>query len=243
MGKFFVPGSFITGDIVKINGSDAKHLTKVLRKNVNDDIILCDGCGYDYTAVILSAEDDVSVKITGKQENRAEPKIHVTIYQALPKGDKMEGIVKKCTELGVFSVVPFISSRVVVKADGAKLAQKVSKWQKTADESVKQCMRGAIPKIHPVITFNEAAALACKHKSAIMAYELCEEGSLRGALQHASAGDIGVVIGPEGGFEPEEAALARDSGINIVTLGKRILRVETAAAAVLSIIMYHFNEI
>ena len=242
MAKFFVPGVHQIGDIINISGADAKHLTKVLRKAENDDIILCDAHQTDYKATILRVGDTAELKVIDKWANQAEPKIRVTIYQALPKGDKMEGIVKKCTELGISEIVPFKCARVIVKADEQKHTQRTAKWQRTADESVKQCMRGAIPKVCQVMNFNEMVALAKNHRLAIMAYELCESVTLRSVLSGTDADDIGIIIGPEGGFEPTEVELAADAGINIVTLGKRILRVETAAAAVLSAVMYHFNE-
>jgi len=209
---------------------------------------LCDAHQTDYKATILRIGDmaGAGLKIIAKWANEAEPQIRVTIYQALPKGDKMEGIIKKCTELGCYEIVPFKCARVIVKADEQKHAQRTAKWQRTADESVKQCMRGAIPRVGRVMDFNEMVALAKVHHLAIMAYELCEAPTLRGVLSGADADDntcnVGIIIGPEGGFEPKEVEFAANAGINIVTLGKRILRVETAAAAVLSAVMYHFNE-
>ena len=169
MPKFFVDRSGFADNLIKISGSDAKHLIKVLRKNVNDDIMVCDGCGFDYDAVITDISDSVvTLEIKHKIENECESDVHITLYQAIPKGDKMDTVIQKCTELGAYSFVPFISSRIVVKGDEASFSKKRERWQKIADEAVKQCMRGKIPEVSEVLSFKQMLDTASKHQLCIM---------------------------------------------------------------------------
>ena len=243
MPKFFVDECDIVGDLIKISGSDAKHLIKVLRKNVNDDIIVCDGCGFDYDTVITDIADScVTLHIKHKYENECESDVRITLYQAIPKGDKMETVIQKCTELGAFGFVPFASERIVVKGDKASFSKKRERWQKIADEAVKQCMRGRIPEVSPVLSFDEMLCEASKHQLCIMPYESCKTTRLKEALGSSFVDDIGVIIGSEGGFTEEEVKNAEGCGIIPVTLGKRILRTETAGAAVTACIMYHLDR-
>lgn len=243
MPKFFINAEEAGREFIKISGSDAKHLTKVLRKNVNDDIIVCDGCGFDYDTVISSVDDgDVILRIIRRYENECEPDIKVTIYQAVPKGDKMETVIQKCTELGAYRFVPFINSRVVVKGDKFSFSKKRDRWQKIAAESVKQCMRGRIPEVSEVLPFDKMLETASKHELCIMPYELCRDVRLKDALEGTKANDIGIIIGSEGGFSADETERAKECGIIPVTLGKRILRTETAGAAVLACTMYHTDR-
>ena len=261
MPKFFTRE--ICGDTIKICGPDAKHLIKVLRKRPGDGIMVCDGDGFDYHAVIESADGEtVITRITGREENRCEPAVRVTVYQAVPKGSKMETVVQKCTELGAFAFVPFTSEYSVVRDDARGYAKKRERWQKTADEAVKQCMRGRIPQVAPVLDFQKMLKTAAAHQLCLMAYELCEERTLKAALTDAAEGDfvqngetgpsaadgpdglfdIGLIIGSEGGFSTAEADAAEAEGILTVSLGRRILRTETAGAAALACIMYHLDQ-
>lgn len=243
MPKFFVDKSGFVDNLIKISGSDAKHLTKVLRKNVNDDIMVCDGCGFDYDAVITDISDSaVTLEIKQRYENECESDVHITLYQAIPKGDKMETVIQKCTELGAYQFVPFISSRIVVKGDAASFSKKRERWQKIADEAVKQCMRGRIPEVSEVLSFSRMLDAASAHQLCIMPYEACETTRLKEALGSSFVSDIGIIIGSEGGFSEEEVKLAEERGIIPVTLGKRILRTETAGAAVTACVMYHLDR-
>ena len=243
MPKFFVNKRDIVDNIIKISDSDAKHLIKVLRKNVNDDIMVCDGCGFDYDTVITDISDSVvTLEVRRKYENECESDVRITLYQAIPKGDKMETVIQKCTELGAFGFVPFTSSRIVVKGDASSFSKKRDRWQKIADEAVKQCMRGRIPEVSDVLSFDKMLETASKHQLCIMPYEACETTHLKEALGSGFVSDIGVIIGSEGGFAQEEVKKAEERGIIPVTLGKRILRTETAGAAVTACIMYHLDR-
>ncbi len=244
MPKFFVLPQDFDGDFVKIFGFDAKHITKVLRKSAGDDIIVCDGCGFDYHTVIQEVcGQEILLKIMDKQKNQCEPEVKVTLYQCVPKGSKMEEVVQKCTELGVSSIVPFVSARTVVKDDKEGFAKKTARWQKTADESVKQCMRGVIPTVSQVLNFSEMLCQAEQHTLCLMPYENCRTTDLKTALHmRENCLDVGIIIGSEGGFEESEVEQAESRGIIPVTLGRRILRTETAGAAVLGCVMYQLDQ-
>lgn len=244
MPKFFVLPQAFDQDFVKISGLDAKHITKVLRKSPGDDIIVCDGCGFDYHTIIETVSgQEVLLRIKDKEKNLCEPEVRVTLYQCVPKGSKMDEVVQKCTELGVSSIVPFVSARTVVKDDKEGFAKKTARWQKTADESVKQCMRGVIPCVSEVLSFEEMLELAQKHSLCLMPYENCRTTDLKSVLQKADGClDVGIIIGSEGGFEETEVAQAEARGIIPVTLGRRILRTETAGAAVLGCVMYQLDQ-
>ncbi len=244
MPKFFVLPQDFDRDFVKISGLDAKHITKVLRKSAGDDIIVCDGCGFDYHTVIQEVcGQEILLKIKDKQVNQCEPEVKVTLYQCVPKGSKMDEVVQKCTELGVSSIVPFVSARTVVKDDKEGFAKKTVRWQKTADESVKQCMRGMIPLVSQVLDFSEMLCQAEQHTLCLMPYENCRTTDLKTALKMSeNCLDVGIIIGSEGGFEESEVEQAEKRGIVPVTLGRRILRTETAGAAVLGCVMYQLDQ-
>lgn len=244
MPKFFVLPDAFDENCLKISGLDAKHIIKVLRKSPGDDIIVCDGCGFDYHTVIQEiSNQEVLLAVTGKQKNLCEPNVKVTLYQCIPKGAKMEETIQKCTELGVSSIVPFLSARTVVRDDKAGFAKKANRWQKTADEAVKQCMRGIIPTVSDVLSFEEMIGRAKSHALCIMPYENCRHNDLKSILQNnESCLDVGIIIGSEGGFEESEVMQAEQNGIIPVTLGRRILRTETAGATVLGCVMYQLNQ-
>lgn len=246
MPKFFVSPAGISGQTIKICGLDAKHLIKVLRKSVGDDIIVCDGCGFDYHGTIreISGTQEVLLDIREKCKNLCEPEVKVTLYQCVPKGSKMDEVVQKCTELGVSAIVPFLSARTVVRDDAEGFSKKQLRWQKTADEAVKQCMRGVIPQVGQTLSFSEMLRHATEHSFCIMPYEECDTPGLKEALLSAPSDcrDVGIIIGSEGGFEQAEVEQAQSMGILPVTLGNRILRTETAGAAVLGCVMYQMDQ-
>lgn len=239
MARFFVSRDYIKNDIAVISGDDVKHISSVLRMANGDGLTVCDGEGHDYDGVVVDiSKTEVKAKLLNKKKCLAEPDIKIVLFQSLAKQGKMEYIIQKCTELGVFGIVPVYSKRCVQKP-----ADKLARWQKVAKEAAKQSGRGVIPIIGDVISFPKAVERAAKTQLAIMPYEKEENTSLRDVLEDNTVSEVSLIIGPEGGFEPEEAALARDNGIQTVTLGKRILRTETAAAAVIPIIMYSQRQI
>ncbi|MEE0943948.1 MAG: 16S rRNA (uracil(1498)-N(3))-methyltransferase [Clostridia bacterium] len=244
MPKFFVPPEKVSGNRIIIDTDDVSHIKRVLRLTTGDEITVSDSTGTDYTARISVIEEKcVICDITGSVKNNTEPNISVTLYQALPKASKMEFIIQKTTELGIIRIVPCALSRCVVKLDGKDATKKVERWQKIADEAAKQSGRGVIPQISPVMNFKAAVEEMKKSDMCFVPYESAEDTKLKSVLNSNQAKEISFMIGPEGGFTPEEAEYLKATGIPLVTLGKRILRTETAGMAVLSMVMYDIGDI
>lgn len=238
MPKFFIKPGCIDGNELKIIGEDVSHISKVLRMTAGDNIIVCDGEGIDYDAVITSiSKTEVVAEITGKYVCDAEPTVDVTLYQALPKQGKMEYIIQKTTELGINKIVPVYTKRCVVKP-----SDKTERWSKVAESAAKQCGRGIIPEVMSTISFTDAIEQMKEYDLALMPYECEEKNGLKKILQSSSYKTVSIFIGPEGGFDLKEVEAAIGAGVKTVTLGKRILRTETAASAVLPIIMYENDE-
>lgn len=239
MPKFFTSPALISDGSVKIVGEDVAHISRVLRMSPGDKITVCDGEGNDYDAVIEQVgKTEVTAKIIGSYVCEAEPSVRITLYQSLPKQGKMEYIIQKCTELGVARIVPVYTKRCIVKP-----SDKTERWNKVALSAAKQCGRGVVPKVMPVLTFDQAVLQMSKSECALMPYECEEKTRLKEVIGGKAFTEVSLFIGPEGGFELSEVEKATGMGIKPVTLGKRILRTETAAAAVLPIIMYENDEI
>lgn len=244
MPKFFVEKSKISDTRALITGQDANHIARVLRMEKGDSLVICDGEGFDYDGEISEISNgEVSLLIKEKRLCPGESDISVTLFQCLPKGAKMELIIEKCTELGVSKVVPVASKYCVVKLEDAKKeAKKTEKWQKTADEAAKQCLRGVIPKVENVLSLKDAIKLLSDFDLSIVCYEHEDKTTLKDVLKvNKDAKKIAIFIGPEGGFSEEEIALLKDNGAFSITLGKRILRTETAGLCVISAIMYEMG--
>ena len=226
---------------MQLFGEDEKHIKTVLRAREGEEITLCDGEGMDYQCRIASLERGVLLDILSKEVCETEPKVKITLYQGLPKADKMELIIQKCVELGVDRIVAVSTERTIVKLD-KKEAKKLERWQKIAEAAAKQSGRGKIPEIgQQVLKFKEAVAEAKELDGAIIPYEKEEETGIRQFVQGFKGESIGVFIGPEGGFAEEEIALAQDNGIRPITLGKRILRTETAGMTTTAILLYELD--
>lgn len=239
MPRFFT--EYINENDAVICGEDAHHITRSLRMTVGDKLTLCNFKGTDFECEITDIGDEqVKVKILSSSPTHSEPKTSVTLYQALPKGDKFELIIQKSVELGVTKIVPFISGRCISRPDDKKLAKKLERWQKIAVSAAKQCGRGIIPTVEPVMNFESAAKDLCSHKLPIVFYEF--GGEKLSKLLDNDISDIGVMIGSEGGFEQSEIETAKSLGATPATLGKRILRCETAPLCVMSIIMYQKGD-
>lgn len=244
MPKFFVSPDKISDNKIIIDTDDVLHIKRVLRLSQGDEITVCDSTGTDYTATIsVIADKHIECNIIDSVKNDTESNIKVTLFQALPKASKMEFIIQKTTELGIIRVVPCTLSRCVVKLDGKDAAKKVERWQKIADEAAKQSGRGIIPEISPVMSFRDAVDEMQKSDLCFVPYESAEDIRLKPVLNSNPAKTISYMIGPEGGFSPEEAEYLKNRGIPLVSLGKRILRTETAGMAVLSMLMYELGDI
>ncbi|MBP3360023.1 MAG: 16S rRNA (uracil(1498)-N(3))-methyltransferase [Clostridia bacterium] len=245
MPKFFVEPSKVRDGKIIIDTEDVKHITRVLRMDTGSKLTVCDTCGFDYLAEVSSvSEKAVICTVLEKEKSDSEPKVQITLYQALPKGTKMEYIIQKTTELGIYRIVPVMMSRCVSKinsrGDGEK---KAARWQKIAESAAKQSGRGIIPEVCPPVSFAEALGSLKSAELAFAPYECEAENGLKGLIHGAAYEKAAFIIGPEGGFDPAEAELLKKSGIATVTLGKRILRTETAGEAVLAMMMYEAGEL
>ena len=195
----------------------------------------------DYQCRIASLERGVLLDILSKDVCETEPKTKITLYQGLPKADKMELIIQKCVELGIDRIVAVSTERAIVKLD-KKETKKLERWQKIAEAAAKQSGRGKIPEIgQQVLKFKEAVAEAKELDGAIIPYEREQETGIRQFVQNFKGESVGVFIGPEGGFADEEIALAQENGITPITLGKRILRTETAGMTTTAILLYELD--
>ncbi len=241
MPKFFFNKNDISRGQVQLFGEDEKHIKTVLRAREGEELTLCDGEGMDYQCRIASLERGVLLDILSKEVCETEPKTKITLYQGLPKADKMELIIQKCVELGVDRIVAVSTERAIVKLD-KKESKKLERWQKIAEAAAKQSGRGKIPEIgQQVLKFKEAVAEAKELDGAIIPYEKEQETGIRQFVQGFRGESIGVFIGPEGGFAEEEIALAQENGITPITLGKRILRTETAGMTTAAILLYELD--
>lgn len=241
MPKFFINREDISRGQVLISGEDEKHIKTVLRAREGEEITLCDGMGMDYQCRILSLERGVLAEIFSEMPCETEPKTKITLYQGLPKADKMEWIIQKCVELGVDRIVAVSTERVIVKLD-KKEGKKLERWQKIAEAAAKQSGRGKIPEIcQRVLKFSEAVTEAAEMDGALIPYEKEQERGLRQFVAGFSGESVGIFIGPEGGFSEEEIALAEESGVLPVTLGKRILRTETAGMVTTALLLYELE--
>lgn len=246
MSKFFVPYDKIFDSKIIIDTDDVTHITRVLRLGEGDTLNVCDSRGTDYQAEITSVEQNrIVCKILSRCESLSEPNIKVTLFQGLPKASKMEYIIQKTTELGIHEIVPLKLSRCVVKINSKKdEGKKIERWQKISESAAKQSGRGIIPEIKPFATLDEVIAKSKEFDLFFVPYECEEHKSLKEILlSKKDVKSVGFVIGSEGGFDTAEAEKLRDSGIATVTLGKRILRTETAGEAVLAMTMYEIGDI
>lgn len=234
MPRFFCEN--INGDAFSVDGEDAKHIVKVLRYNEGDKITLCDMKGTDYLGEITNADPAcVSGKILESCPCENEPNINLRLYMAMPKGDKSEFIIQKATELGASEIIFMLTHRCVSRPDEKSFKKKLDRFNKIAFEAAKQSQRGVIPKVRGLLTYNEALS-ECENYSKILFYEN-SKAPLKEILSKCKK-DIAVFIGSEGGFEESEVQLAEDHGAVSASLGKRILRCETAPIAAISAIMY-----
>ena len=246
MYQFFVEPGQIQGRRIIITGSDVNHIRNVLRMKPGEEIAVSNGTdGREYRCGIESfTEDEVICSLRFMKEDGVELPSRIHLFQGLPKADKMELIVQKAVELGAYEVVPVAARRCVARLDEKKAPSRINRWQGIAEAAAKQSRRGIIPQVHPVMNMREAVAYARTMEVKLIPYELAENmGHTKEVLGAVKPGtDIAVFIGPEGGFEHEEIELAMAAGIEPVTLGRRILRTETAGLTVLSWLMYHLES-
>lgn len=240
---------FVSPDQININdksviivGPDVNHIKNVLRMRIGEEFSVSNGLdGKEYRCGILAVEEDrIQGELRFIKEDKVELPARVHLFQALPKADKMEWIVQKAVELGAFRIIPVASSRCVVKLDDKKAGTRVLRWQGIAESAAKQSRRALIPEVTKVSQFSEAISIAADMDIRLIPYEMAEDVSVTRKLLSGirSGQDVAVFIGPEGGFSESEIALALANGIEPITLGRRILRTETAGMTVLSWLMY-----
>lgn len=230
MRRFFA--TEVKENSIIISGDEANHIKNSVRLKLGDQFIAIDGSSMDYYCKISDIDKDVHAEIISKERNKAEPDVNITLYQAYPKSAKMNEIVQKAVELGAVSIVPFLSKRCVKRSSGQG-----DKLTRVAVSAVKQCGRSILPEVPDVQNFNHVLELMKRHELLIVCYEEEIIKPLSEALKN-EAKDIGIVIGSEGGFEREEIETMKEAGGVVVTLGRRILRTETAGIAVLASCFY-----
>ncbi|MDP4120670.1 MAG: 16S rRNA (uracil(1498)-N(3))-methyltransferase [Bacillota bacterium] len=227
----------LSGDVHTIIGDDARHIEKSLRMTQGETLTLCDCDGMEHHCEIIEIQKgSVTVRILESKTCDNEPKIKLTLFQALPKGDKMDLIIQKAVELGVTEIVPIISARCVSRPDSKTLLKKTERWQKIALAAAMQSRRGIVPKVCSVMSFEKAIEAADKSDLKIVFYE-CGGENLETIIKSEHK-NISIFIGSEGGFEEGEIEKIKKAGGSVATLGRRILRAETAPLAAISIIMY-----
>jgi 16S rRNA (uracil1498-N3)-methyltransferase len=245
MHRFFITPESVSENEILITGEDVKHIINVLRMKKSEEAVLCDGEGNDYYCTLEQFDKSfVKALIKQKQQNNAEPLIDVTLFQGIAKGDKMDFIIQKNVEMGVKTIVPVITSRTIVKLfDKKDIEAKVQRWQRIALEAAKQCGRGIIPIVKTPISLMKAYENSKNFELNIMPYEKEKSTSLREVITGKRPKSIAIYIGPEGGFSEEEASQALLCGLKCVTLGERILRTETCALVLMSILMYEMGDV
>lgn len=241
MPRFFIDESALNGDIITITGGDAVHIGRSLRMKTGDSITFCRE-GIDFESVIEKmTSDEVYCRVVEKIPSSSEPKLRLTIYQALPKQDKPELIIQKCTELGAARIVFFISKRCVSRPDEKSAEKKLMRWRKIAEEAAKQSGRGNIPEICGIMSFDEAVKDLCENEISLLCYE--NGGKRLSEIDFSCKTTCGVMIGAEGGFDRTEADICCEKGAVPIWLGKRILRCETCPIAVTAMIMMSAGEV
>lgn len=246
MPKFFVKNNQISGNVIDILGTDVNHIANVLRLKPDDKIKICNvdkGTNYN-TQIVEINKENVKCNILEEIESNAEAGVHINILQGLPKAEKMELIIQKCTELGVSEITPVEMERCIVKLDSKSASKKQERWQKIAEVAAKQSGRDKIPTINNVINIKNVCNMLANYDIVLVPYENEKTVTLKEVLNKLPRKNlkIAIVIGPEGGFEEKEIQMLEQNNCKIVTLGNRILRTETVAMAMTSVIMYELAD-
>lgn len=245
MYHFFVDEGQINEDTITIEGTDVNHIKNVLRMKEKEKLLISNGTDKDFLCEILSiSSQSVLCKIIDVDLEGTELPSKIYLFQGLPKSDKMELIIQKAVELGVHEIIPVDTKRSVVKLDEKKAENKIKRWQQISLSAAKQSKRIIIPNIHKIMSFKEALEYAFDFEYNLIPYENAKgmEDTKKAIEAIKPYTSIGIFIGPEGGFDEAEISLAISNGVLPVTLGKRILRTETAGLAVLSVIMFHLEK-
>lgn len=242
MTRFFVTPEELQPDFLVLTGENAQH-AKVLRLKNGEEILVCDGAGRECLCTVSDVSPgQISLVVQKRRESETEACVRVSVYMAFSKGDKLEHVIQKATELGAFEVVAFPSARCVSRPDDKSLKKKLERWQKIAASAAEQSGRGRIPEVLVMGSFAEALSRAAQADKALMFYENEHATTLKMALEQGEFETVSLLTGPEGGLDMAEVNQAREAGLQVCTLGKRILRCETAPLCALSAVMYAAGE-
>ena len=242
MVRFFVTAEELQQEAPILTGENAQH-AKVLRLKAGEHVLLCDGEGQEALCAVADfGKDYCNVEILERRPATAEAAVRVSVYMAFPKSDKLEHVIQKATELGAYEIVTFPSARCISKPDEKSLKKKLERWQKIAVSAAEQSGRGRIPQVIVLDSFTQALSRAAEADKALMFYEHEEATTLHMALSEGAFSTVSLLTGPEGGLEEKEVEQARSAGLQVCTLGKRILRCETAPLCALSAVMYAAGE-
>lgn len=240
MYRFYIEPSQKQGDTIEIIGEDVNHIKNVLRMKNGEQFVLCDGAGTDYLCELVGAKErNLLAHILEEKPSETELPVRLVLFQGLPKKDKMELIIQKVVELGVAEIVPVVTKRTIVKTDEGKSEKKQNRWQAIAESAAKQSGRGVIPRVTPICTWKEALAQMKDLEYNTILYENARgmQPTAEFVAAAAEKKSIGIFVGPEGGFTEEEVEAVKAQGAECLSLGKRILRTETAGLAMLSMLM------
>lgn len=239
MTRFFASQEEMSGERILLTGENAQH-AKVLRLKPGETVLVCDGEGQECLCQIFST-DSWELRVTERRASQSEAAVRVSVYMAFPKADKLEHVIQKATELGAYEIVAFPSARCVSRPDEKSLKKKLERWQKIAASAAEQSGRGRIPQVLVLDSFHAALSRASEADKALMFYENEQAVTLKMALS-GEYRTVSLLTGPEGGLEEKEVRQAREAGLQVCTLGKRILRCETAPLCALSAVMYDAGE-
>ena len=242
MTRFFVAPEELTPEFLVLTGENAQH-AKVLRLKEGEEVLVCDGQGRECICTISDVSPgQISLVVKHRKESESEARVKASIYMAFSKGDKLEHVIQKATELGAYEIVAFPSARCVSRPDDKSLKKKLERWQKIAASAAEQSGRGLVPQVLTLPSYAAALERAAKADMAILFYENEQSTTLRMALETGGYNTISLLTGPEGGLEEKEVAQAQEAGLQVCTLGRRILRCETAPLCALSAVMYATGE-
>jgi len=242
MTRFFVAPEELQPDFLVLTGENARH-AKVLRLKEGEEVLVCDGYGKECICTVSDVSpEQISLVVRKRQESETEATVRVSVYMAFPKADKLEHVIQKATELGAYEIVAFPSARCVSRPDDKSLSKKLERWQKIAASAAEQSGRGIVPQVLVLPSYKTALERAAQADKALLFYENERSTTLKMALQSGAYQTVSLLTGPEGGLELSEVKQAEDAGLQVCTLGKRILRCETAPLCALSAVMYDAGE-
>ncbi len=242
MTRFFVSPEEMQEAFLVLTGENAQH-AKVLRLKNGEEVLVCDGQGTECLCTVSDVSPgQISLVVQSRREAESEAAVRVSVYMAYPKADKLEHVIQKATELGAYEIVAFPSARCISRPDEKSLAKKLERWQKIAASAAEQSGRGRIPRVLTVGSYAEALSRAGQADKALLFYENERATTLKMALSEGLYTSVSLLTGPEGGLEPREVEQAVSAGLQVCTLGRRILRCETAPLCALSAVMYDAGE-